>query len=68
MFSQPALLDDPWIELVHLTTLIAELESQQQAAQTLKHFTSLKAIQNEIAETEQRRERLLNDLAQRVVE
>jgi hypothetical protein len=63
-----AFQDDSWIELVRLTTLIAELNSQQQAAQTLKHFAALKAIKNEIAETEQRRERLLSDLAQTVVE
>jgi hypothetical protein len=63
-----AFQDDSWIELARLTTLIAELNSQQQAAQTLKHFAALNGIKNEIAETEQRRERLLSDLAQTVVE
>ena len=63
-----ALQDDPWIELVRLATAIAELESQQQAALALKHSAALKAIKDEIAETEQRRERLLSDLAQSVVE
>ena len=58
---------DSWVELVRLTTLIAELESQQQAAVALKHFTALTAIKNEIVETEQQRERLLSDLAQSAV-
>jgi hypothetical protein len=62
------LVDGSWIELVRLSTLIAELESQQQAALALKHFGALKAIQNELAETEERRERILSDLAQSVVE
>ena len=68
MSSQAASQDDPWIELVRLATLIAELKSQQQAALTLKHVAALKAIKDEIAETEQRRERLLSDLARSVVE
>jgi hypothetical protein len=60
--------DGSWIELVRLTTLIAELESQQEAALALKHFGALKAIKTELAETEELRERLLSDLAQSVID
>jgi hypothetical protein len=62
------LQDDSWIEVVRLATRIAELESQQQAAVVLKHFAALTAIEDELTDTKQRRERLLGDLARSVID